>query len=450
MSPSSKDILGSFTAHDESLHRYPGSTHDSFIWNNCALRAKFAEGDFLDCHLLGDSGYPLERYLLTPFANPMTRGEERFNRSHTRTRVLIEQTFGLLKSRFRCLHQSGGSLQYEPRKCGKIITACILLHNRCVRRRIPLPEAEAEAEGGEEEDPDDPEPLEAAGARQGRAAGQQAQPALFVNKLDVMAEAEVPIRREYNQSGAGGSQVPPLDPVDIKVEELLGENNATIEGVMTLDNNVLYDEVRNERTGSQANRLASQEGPAFIEISQDETQLQPLEEEASVRLHWDLQVHPQWVQLHHPHQPPLHQVAVEYCGLCKCYGHATDMDDFAAVESGISIDWNRITCTYTDEPTSHPVDDPATPAMEHEPHIPAVEQESSIDDPPDLPMELEESLDDPAIHNNELQPESEITFQLFEKGTQRGRDKLVDSHGYTYNNKSAAIECNLLAVYCPS
>ncbi|KAK3873455.1 hypothetical protein Pcinc_021532 [Petrolisthes cinctipes] len=107
----------------------------------------------------GDSGYPLERYLLTPFANPMTRGEESFNRSHTRTRVLIEQTFGLLKSRFRCLHQSGGSLQYEPRKCGKIITACILLHNRCVRRRIPLPEAEAEAEGGEEEDPDDPEPL---------------------------------------------------------------------------------------------------------------------------------------------------------------------------------------------------------------------------------------------------------------------------------------------------
>ncbi|KAK3896195.1 hypothetical protein Pcinc_000117 [Petrolisthes cinctipes] len=156
------------------LSRYPGSTHDSFIWNNCALRAKFAEGDFLDCHLLGDSGYPLERYLLTPFANPMTRGEERFNRSHTRTRVLIEQTFDLLKSRFRCLHQSGRSLQYEPRKCGKIITACILLHNRCVRRRIPLPEAEAEAEGGEEEDPDDPEPLEAAGARQGRAAGQQA------------------------------------------------------------------------------------------------------------------------------------------------------------------------------------------------------------------------------------------------------------------------------------
>ncbi|KAK3858804.1 hypothetical protein Pcinc_035028 [Petrolisthes cinctipes] len=119
----------------------------------------------------------------------------------------------------------------------------------------------------------------------------------------------------------------------------------------------------------------------------------------------------------------------------KCNTGISGADYWTAVISGISIDWNCNTCTYTDEPTSHPVDDPATPAVEHQPHIPAVEQESSIDDPPDLPMELEESLDDPAIHNNELQPESEITFQLFEKGTQRGRDKLLDSHGYTYNKK---------------
>ena len=81
------------------------------------------------------------------------------------------------------------------------------------------------------------------------------------------------------------------------------------------------------------------------------------------------------------------------------------------------------------------MDDPATPTMEQDPHIPAVEQVSSIDDPPDFPMEQEDSLDDPAIQDTELQPESEVTFQLFEKSTQRGRDKLIDSHGNTYNNK---------------
>ncbi|KAK8403038.1 hypothetical protein O3P69_000928 [Scylla paramamosain] len=35
--------------------------------------------------------------------------------------------------------------------------------------------------------------------------------------------------------GAGGPQAPPLDPVDIKVEELLGEKNATVIGVIQND-----------------------------------------------------------------------------------------------------------------------------------------------------------------------------------------------------------------------
>lgn len=39
----------------------------------------------------------------------------------------------------RCLHRSGGELQYSPVKCGNIIAACILLHNRCIKRGIPVP-----------------------------------------------------------------------------------------------------------------------------------------------------------------------------------------------------------------------------------------------------------------------------------------------------------------------
>lgn len=90
------------------------------------------------CPIAGDSGYPLEPFLLTPFANPASPAEERYNRSHTATRVVVEQTFGLLKSRFRCLHRSGGSLQYKPLKCAQIAVACMLLHNYCVQRRIPV------------------------------------------------------------------------------------------------------------------------------------------------------------------------------------------------------------------------------------------------------------------------------------------------------------------------
>lgn len=103
----------------------------------------------------GDSGYPLEPYLLTPFGNPSTEAEASYNRSHKRTRVLIEQTFGLLKSRFRCLHKSGGSLQYIPQKCAKIIVACLLLHNYCVKRRIPNPEM-LDPDDDDDDDADDP------------------------------------------------------------------------------------------------------------------------------------------------------------------------------------------------------------------------------------------------------------------------------------------------------
>ncbi|XP_063884464.1 uncharacterized protein LOC135113224 isoform X2 [Scylla paramamosain] len=53
--------------------------------------------------------------------------------------VIVEQTIRMLKSHFRFLHSPKGSLQYRPIKCVKIINACLLLHNRCIKRGIPVP-----------------------------------------------------------------------------------------------------------------------------------------------------------------------------------------------------------------------------------------------------------------------------------------------------------------------
>jgi len=67
--------------------------------------------------LLEDSGYLLRPWLLTPVINPTTRKQQRYNSAHTRTQSVVERGFGVLKSRFRCLDTSAGTLVYTPIKC---------------------------------------------------------------------------------------------------------------------------------------------------------------------------------------------------------------------------------------------------------------------------------------------------------------------------------------------
>ncbi|XP_064469994.1 putative nuclease HARBI1 [Ornithodoros turicata] len=127
--------------------RYPGSCHDSSIWSMCELRRQapelFSDGEWL----LGDLGYPLEPWLLTPVRNPTTGGEEAYNEAHRKTRVRVEQCFGVLKMRFRCL-QRYRTLHFSPDRTSNIVTACTILHNMCIKHNVPEPSGEEE-EGNE-------------------------------------------------------------------------------------------------------------------------------------------------------------------------------------------------------------------------------------------------------------------------------------------------------------
>lgn len=95
-------------------------------------------------NIVGDSGYPLRSYLLTPAENAVPHTpEENYNLRHCSTRSLIEQCNGVLKMRFRCLLKHR-VLHYSPERAAKLINACAVLHNICVDNNVPhvLPELE--------------------------------------------------------------------------------------------------------------------------------------------------------------------------------------------------------------------------------------------------------------------------------------------------------------------
>ncbi|XP_033758392.1 putative nuclease HARBI1 [Pecten maximus] len=55
--------------------KWPGSTHDYFIWNHCGLCNAFETGQICNGYLLGDSGYGLRPWLMTPKLTPVSPAE---------------------------------------------------------------------------------------------------------------------------------------------------------------------------------------------------------------------------------------------------------------------------------------------------------------------------------------------------------------------------------------
>jgi nuclease HARBI1 len=67
--------------------RWPGSTHDSHIFNQSTLKTRLENGEFRNGVLLGDGGYKLFPYLMTPFRDPKTEDEIKYA-SEKKTRCL--------------------------------------------------------------------------------------------------------------------------------------------------------------------------------------------------------------------------------------------------------------------------------------------------------------------------------------------------------------------------
>ncbi|XP_067903407.1 putative nuclease HARBI1 isoform X2 [Heterodontus francisci] len=138
--------------------RFPGSCHDAYILLNSRLPEIFEAPAEVDGWILGDKGYPLQTWLMTPVRHPQSAAEKRYNEAHASTRAIIKHTIGLLKMRFRCLDRSGGALQYAPQRVSRIIVVCCALHNLAMQRGHLLQQDEWEEQHSSDEDElDEPE-----------------------------------------------------------------------------------------------------------------------------------------------------------------------------------------------------------------------------------------------------------------------------------------------------
>ncbi|XP_055999441.1 putative nuclease HARBI1 [Ostrea edulis] len=115
---------------------WPDSVHDSRILKNSSLYERIQndpEGTFPNnTHLLGDSAYSLEKWMMTPYRDNgnLTQSQHKYNYIHSSTRMVIERTFEALKGRFRRLKYV--DIQ-DMEKIVKVVISCCVLHEFCLQ-----------------------------------------------------------------------------------------------------------------------------------------------------------------------------------------------------------------------------------------------------------------------------------------------------------------------------
>uniref|UniRef100_A0AAZ3S171 DDE Tnp4 domain-containing protein n=1 Tax=Oncorhynchus tshawytscha TaxID=74940 RepID=A0AAZ3S171_ONCTS len=112
------------------------------IFLNSSLCAQFQRGQHSGLQL-GDSGYVQSNFLFTPYINPTTVEQQRYNRAHSCTRAMVKDMFGVRTNRFQC---SCNTLSFKPRRCCMVIIATAVLHNYLIHHCCPPMEDQDQAD----------------------------------------------------------------------------------------------------------------------------------------------------------------------------------------------------------------------------------------------------------------------------------------------------------------
>ncbi|XP_067302878.1 uncharacterized protein [Pseudorasbora parva] len=120
----------------------PGSLHDaqvlrlSTLWelashgNHIPADTRNIGGVNVGYYILGDSAYPLQHWLLKPFADTgrLTAEQQVYNVKISRAHVVVENAFGRLKGRWHCLMKRNDCAVDLVKS---MVLTCCALHNLC-------------------------------------------------------------------------------------------------------------------------------------------------------------------------------------------------------------------------------------------------------------------------------------------------------------------------------
>ena len=125
-----------------------GACSDLQIFNETPMKAKIDNDEFewpapaclpnddypLPHYFIGDDAFGLEQWLMKPYSRRrLTKEEKVFNYRLSRARRVVENAFGILVKRFRCLLKT---LEVGPEQAARITLTCCILHN-LMRIRYP-------------------------------------------------------------------------------------------------------------------------------------------------------------------------------------------------------------------------------------------------------------------------------------------------------------------------
>lgn len=125
-----------------------GSGSDGGVFKACSFRKAIENGDLgipeedalpdsdqiVPYFLVGDEAFPLKTWLMKPIPRRGLSKEQRiYNYRLSRARRVVENAFGILSAKYRCLHTT---MLQSPERVQKIVLACCCLHN-LIRRSMP-------------------------------------------------------------------------------------------------------------------------------------------------------------------------------------------------------------------------------------------------------------------------------------------------------------------------